>query len=90
MRNVCGGDETGGFYIGGGFTKVGSTVRNRVAHILAGRTLDPTFNPDANSPITAIAVSGSTIYLGRQKPLAPRPIANIIFHMNIFLIIMLS
>ena len=34
-------DGAGGWYIGGDFTRVGGVTRNRIAHILADFTVDP-------------------------------------------------
>jgi hypothetical protein len=50
-------------YVGGAFTTIGSTTRNRLAAIsTAGALLD--WNPDANSTVAALAVAGSTVYAG--------------------------
>jgi hypothetical protein len=57
-------DGSGGFYIGGDFTHVGGIARNDLAHILANRTVDPTWDPNANAPVEALALSGSTVYVG--------------------------
>lgn len=52
--------------IGGEFTEVGGQPRNRVAAIRADGTVDPTFNPDVDGTVYALAGSadGSTIYIG--------------------------
>jgi hypothetical protein len=57
------GDRT---IIGGDFTTVGGQPRNHVAAIRANGTVDPTFNPDVNGVVRAVAGSsdGSTIYIG--------------------------
>jgi len=57
-------DGSGGYYIGGDFTSVGGVARNRLAHILSDGSVDPAFDPDANSVVYALAVSGSTVYAG--------------------------
>jgi uncharacterized repeat protein (TIGR01451 family) len=57
-------DGAGGFYIGGDFTHVGQTARNNAAHILADGTVDPGWDPNPNSVVVALAVSGSTLYMG--------------------------
>ena len=57
-------DGNGGFYIGGDFTHVDGVARNNAAHINADGSLDPTWNPNANYDVRAIAVLGSMIYLG--------------------------
>ena len=56
-------DGSGGWYIGGDFTTVGGLARNRLAHITAAGTVDA-WNPGANSTVNALAVSGSTVYVG--------------------------
>lgn len=59
-------DGAGGFYIGGAFTKVGTTTRNRIAHILPNGSLDPDFNPNADGQVTTLALSsnGAILYAG--------------------------
>src|ERR1700687_3726996 len=41
-------DGSGGWYIGGLFTHVGAGARNNIAHILADKSVDPSFDPNAN------------------------------------------
>jgi hypothetical protein len=57
-------DGHGGEYIAGGFSHVGGVARANAAHILANDTVDPNWNPDLNSTVYAIALSGNTVYLG--------------------------
>ncbi len=57
-------DGSGGWYIGGLFTHVGAVARNNIAHILADKSVDPSFDPNANGSIQALEVSGSTVYAG--------------------------
>jgi len=57
-------DGSGGFYIAGEFTGIGGIARNNIAHVLPGGGLDPSWNPDCNGPVAALAVSGSVIYAG--------------------------
>jgi trimeric autotransporter adhesin len=57
-------DGHGGEYIAGGFSRVGGVARSNAAHILANDTVDPNWNPDLNSTVYAIALSGNTVYLG--------------------------
>jgi hypothetical protein len=69
--NVSVQDGSGGWYIGGNFTKVGGVTRNYVAHILANGTLDTVFNPsatDINYEVLSMVFSTSTnrLYLGGQ------------------------
>jgi beta-propeller uncharacterized protein DUF5122 len=62
--NAVAADGTGGFYIGGSFSQVGGAARNGLAHILSDGSVDPSFNPDPNGTVLALAVSGSTVYAG--------------------------
>ena len=57
-------DGSGGFFIGGDFTNVRGVVRKRIAHLRADGTVDPDFDPGANGPVRALAISGSIIYAG--------------------------
>ena len=65
-------DGLGGWFIGGNFTYVGAVARNKIAHIKADKTVDMSWNPNATGStfyppyIKAIAVSGSTVYVGGQ------------------------
>jgi hypothetical protein len=56
-------DGSGGWFIGGSFTRVGGVARNRLAHILSDGSVSD-FNPDLNSAVYALALSGSTLYVG--------------------------
>src|SRR4051812_2536952 len=55
-------DGAGGWYIGGGFTHVGGVPRHNIAHITAAKTVDPNFDPGADSQVSYLAVSGNTVY----------------------------
>jgi len=57
-------DGSGGYYIGGDFTSVDGTTRNRAAHINSDGSLDANWNPNLNNSVFAIAVDGSSVYLG--------------------------
>lgn len=59
-------DGAGGFYIGGSFTHVAGVVRHNAAHILADGMLDSAWDPEPNGQVEALAVLGSTVYLGGQ------------------------
>ncbi len=70
-------DGSGGFYIGGSFNCIGpntsgscggpdNVARNNAAHINANGSVDLSWNPNLNNAVLAIAVSGSTVYLGGQ------------------------
>ncbi len=57
-------DGSGGFFVGGSFTRVGMAARRNLAHILSSGHVDPGFSPDPDAPVAALAVSGSTVYAG--------------------------
>ncbi len=56
-------DGAGGWYIGGDFNKVGGQNRRHLAHIKADRSLG-SWNPQADSTVYALAVSGAAVYAG--------------------------
>jgi hypothetical protein len=56
-------DGAGGYYIGGVFDTVGGEPRDNLAHILADGTLDA-WAPSADNLVSALAVSGGTVYAG--------------------------
>ena len=57
-------------YLGGGFTSIenssgtGTVTRNRAAAVDATNGYDTGWNPNANFYVAALALSGSTVYLG--------------------------
>ena len=55
-----------GVYLGGAFTHVNAVARGRIAHLTAGGLLDTAFNPDANSRVQTLALTGSRLFLGGQ------------------------
>jgi len=57
-------DGSGGWYIGGNFSAVGTTTRANVARILANGSVDVTWNPAPNNTVNTIAVDGNDIYIG--------------------------
>ncbi len=59
-------DGSGGFYVGGDFTNVGGSAHNHLVHILASGALDDAWNPDVNGPVYALALSGTTLYVGGE------------------------
>ena len=66
-------DGTGGWYVGGSFTRAGGLVRNNLARVKADKTIDPTWNPNVASGgrfayVLALAVSGGTVYVGGALP----------------------
>src|SRR5690606_8843795 len=56
---TCISDGSGGWYIGGSFTKVGSLERNRIAHINSNGSVNENWNPNSNGTIYIIVVSGN-------------------------------
>ena len=62
--NAVANDGVGGFYIGGTFTSVDGQAITNAAHINADGSLDTAWDPAPNNNVTAIVVSGSTVYLG--------------------------
>jgi hypothetical protein len=57
-------DGSGGFYVGGGFKRVGLAYRQNLAHILANGKVDPSIHPNPNGDVQALALSGQTLYVG--------------------------
>ena len=61
-------DGAGGFYLGGSFTSLNGIPRSRLAHVAADGTLDPMWKPtvagSTPTEVYALAVSGSTVYVG--------------------------
>ena len=59
-------DGSGGWYIGGSFTKVGEVERNNIAHILSDGSVNPDWNPNADNGVYTLALdsSNSILYVG--------------------------
>ncbi|MBN1868241.1 InlB B-repeat-containing protein [Candidatus Sumerlaeota bacterium] len=57
-------DGSGGWYIGGVFTQVGSLARTNLAYIHSDGTVDTTWNPGANAAVYDLETSGSLVYVG--------------------------
>ena len=51
-------DGSGGWYIGGSFNTVGGLTRDRLAHILANKTVDTSWNPGDGTISTINAIAG--------------------------------
>ncbi|RZA03211.1 MAG: hypothetical protein EOP11_16240, partial [Proteobacteria bacterium] len=66
--NVSVADGSGGWYIGGSFTKItdgtGTLTRNYIARIAADGSVDTTFNPNANAAVTALLLHADGLYVG--------------------------
>ena len=56
-------DASGGYYLGGDFLYVQGQFRQNAAHIDASGQLTA-WNPEVNGYVYALAVSGSTVYMG--------------------------
>ena len=70
-------DDGGGWFIGGEFDAVGGVARNNLAHINAAGILDAAWYADANAAVRALALSGSTLYVGGDFNSAADTVASI-------------
>lgn len=57
-------DGAGGFFVGGDFTHVGDAARRSLGHILPGGTVDPSFAPNPNGAVLALALAGGRLFVG--------------------------
>jgi hypothetical protein len=57
-------DGNGGWYLAGIFSTVEGVPRQNLAHLLSDGTVDPSWAPNPNGGVGALAVSGSTVYVG--------------------------
>ncbi len=57
-------DGSGGWLIGGSFTKVGNYIRNRIARINSDGSVDENWNPNANNWVRSILINGTDVYVG--------------------------
>ena len=57
-------DGAGGVYLGGRFSLVGQVPRQALAHVLANGTVDPSWNPLPDGPVTALLLRDQTLYVG--------------------------
>lgn len=74
------GDGAGGWYIAGRFTSVGGAAISRLAHLNANGTVDTGWHPNpsdsssSSSPVSALVLSGSTLYVaGRFTSIGGQP-----------------
>lgn len=58
-------DGKGGWYIGGDFTMINDTPRERIARINKNGTIHP-WNPGADDTVRTIVKSGATLYVGGE------------------------
>ena len=57
-------DGNGGWFLGGDFKYVGGHPRARLAHILPSGAVDPTWDPQIDGSVYALARSGDDLYVG--------------------------
>lgn len=57
-------DGAGGVYLGGRFSLVGEVPRQALAHVLANGTVDPSWNPLPDGPVTALLLHDQMLYVG--------------------------
>ena len=57
-------DGSGGVYAGGRFTQVGQLPRQTLVHIRADGTLDVSWTPAADGPVTALLLHNQTLFVG--------------------------
>ena len=57
-------DGSGGYFIGGDFTRVAGVPRHGLAHILADGSLDTAWTADADRSVRALARVGSRLFVG--------------------------
>jgi hypothetical protein len=64
-------DGNGGWYVGGSFTRVGTTDITRLAHILPDGTVSTAFSYAPNNTVFALRRIGSTLYVAGSSPPSP-------------------
>lgn len=57
-------DGSGGVFAGGQFNLVGQLPRQRLAHITTDGTVDASWAPAADGPVTALLLQNQTLYIG--------------------------
>ena len=62
--NVTLADGSGGWYIGGNFTRVGNYDIKNLAHINANNSVDLNFKPEPNATVFTLVLNGSYLYAG--------------------------
>jgi hypothetical protein len=62
--NAVVADGAGGWYVGGGFDRVDGLPRTSLAHIRPDGSVDPAFRADVVGTVTALALHGSTLWVG--------------------------
>jgi hypothetical protein len=59
-------DGSGGWFVGGHFTIVGSERRPQIAHVLADGRIDAAWSGRVNGRVLALARTGDTVYVGGE------------------------
>lgn len=57
-------DGNGGWYIAGGFSKVGNQKRNNLAHIFKNGDIDPNWDPNASWEVKCIVKDSNYFFIG--------------------------
>jgi hypothetical protein len=57
-------DGSGGWYVGGSFSSVGSTSISNLVHITSGGSVDTSWTPSPDQQVDTLALSGGTLYVG--------------------------
>src|SRR5262245_31183630 len=50
--------------VGGRFTRVGQLPRQTLAHVTADGAVDPSWDPAADGPVTALVLENQALYIG--------------------------
>ena len=59
-------DGSGGWFLGGKFTKVGNEPRANLAHVLSDHSVDRTWAPSVDGPVRALELSRNTLFIGGE------------------------
>ncbi|MBK0403323.1 IPT/TIG domain-containing protein [Adhaeribacter sp. BT258] len=74
--NITISDGSGGWYVGGAFTKVGNVSIRNLVHITATNDIDPIFKPEPNGTVTTLLRNGATIYAGGDFTIIGKEVRN--------------
>jgi hypothetical protein len=59
-------DSQGGFYLGGSFAHAEGLIRHGLVHVLSDGSVDPTFTPEVDGPVIALALAAGRLYVGGE------------------------
>ena len=64
--NAVVSDGSGGWYVGGSFTKAGTVAISNLVHITSGGSVDTAWNPSPDAQVNALVLSsdGKTLFVG--------------------------